>query len=79
MTSGATDAALVARAEASGLASRADLTVANDLTTVRDGRHVVHLVRAGEPPETLGPRPDLADAVVARVFDLAASPGRAPA
>ena len=43
--------------------NRADLTVANDLQTLRDGRHTVHLVRPGAAAETLGPGDDLADGV----------------
>lgn len=64
--------ALIVAAEAACLTNRADLTVANDLQTLREGRHTVHLVRPGHPPETLGPGASLADDLVARVFTLAA-------
>jgi phosphopantothenoylcysteine synthetase/decarboxylase len=62
---------LIRQAEAACLINRADLTVANDLQTVRANRHTVHLVRPGVPPETLGPGDDLADRLVDRVFEQA--------
>ena len=49
--------------------NRADLTVANDLQTLKQGRHTVQLVRPGQPTESLGPDPSLADRLVERVFD----------
>jgi phosphopantothenate-cysteine ligase len=60
---------LIRNAEAACTINRADLTVANDLQTLVAGRHTVHLVRPGHPPETLAPGPDLADRLVARVFE----------
>ena len=48
------------------------MTVANDLQTVREKRHTVHLVQPGVPPETFGPGDDLAERLVERVFGLAA-------
>lgn len=62
---------LIREAEAACLMNRADLTVANDLQTLRAGRHTVHLVRPGHPLETLEPGETLADRLVARVFALA--------
>ena len=62
---------LIRQAEAACLVNRADMTVANDLQTLREGRHTVHLVQPGDPAETLGPGDDLADRLVERVFDLA--------
>ncbi|SIO14897.1 phosphopantothenate-cysteine ligase [Singulisphaera sp. GP187] len=62
---------LLAEAEAACLANRADLTVANDLQTLRDGQHTVHLVRPEHPPETLQSGGTLADRLVDRVFALA--------
>ncbi len=62
---------LIRQAEAACLVNRADVTVANDLQTVREKRHTVHLVQPGIAPETLGPGDDLADRLVARVFGLA--------
>jgi phosphopantothenoylcysteine synthetase/decarboxylase len=73
LLSGASEAALVEAAELSGRRNRADLTVANDLSTLRDGRHTVHLVRPGAPAETLPPGPDLAERLVDRVFALRAA------
>jgi phosphopantothenate-cysteine ligase len=60
---------LIHQAEAACTINRADLTVANDLQTLVAGRHTVHLVRPGHPAEALGPGPDLADRLVARVFE----------
>lgn len=65
--------ALIRHAEAANAVNRADLTVANDLQTVRAGRHTIHLFRPGHPPETLGPDPSIADRLVDRVFDWASS------
>ena len=63
---------LIRQAEAAGQINRADLTVANDLQSLVAGRHRVHLVRAGHPPETLEPCDDLADRLVSRVLEWAA-------
>jgi phosphopantothenate-cysteine ligase len=63
---------LIHQAEISGRTNRADLTVANDLQSLVAGRHTVHLVRTGYPPETLEPGADLADRLVARVLEWAA-------
>jgi phosphopantothenate-cysteine ligase len=62
---------LIRQAEAACLVNRADVTVANDLQTVREKRHTVHLVQPGAPPETFGPGEDLADRLVERIFGLA--------
>jgi phosphopantothenate--cysteine ligase len=63
---------LIRRAQAACRDNRADLTVANDLESLRQGQHTVHLVRPGHEPETLGPGVDLADRLVARVMAWAA-------
>ena len=66
---------LIVRAEAACRGNRADLTVANDLQTLRQGRHTIHLVRPGHDPETLDPGNDLAERLVARVVNwIARSP-----
>jgi phosphopantothenate-cysteine ligase len=62
------EAELIRQAEAACRTNRADLTVANELQPLRAGRHTVHLVRPGHPPETLPPGDDLADRLVDRVF-----------
>jgi phosphopantothenate-cysteine ligase len=59
---------LIREAEAACLTNRADLTVANDLQTVRAGQHTIHLVRVGHAPETLAPGDDLAERLVSRVY-----------
>ena len=71
LTSGATADDLIARARRSGEATRADLTVANDLQPYREGRHTIHLVRPGRPVETLGPGGKLAGGLVDRVCEWA--------
>lgn len=68
LLSGATPLELIRRATSACVANRADLTVANDLQTLRAGRHTIHLVRPGFEAETLGPGPDLAERLVARIF-----------
>ena len=65
---------LVRRAEVACRDNRADLTVANDLQTLREGQHTVHLVRPGNDSETLEPGPDLAERLVARVLIWANKP-----
>jgi phosphopantothenate-cysteine ligase len=70
---------LIRRAAESCTANRTDLTVANDIATLTAGRHTIHLVRPGRDAETLGPRRDLADALVERVFEWAALARATPA
>lgn len=62
---------LIREAEVACVTNRADVTVANDLRTLLEGRHTVHLVRPGHPAETFGPGPSLANDLVERVFTLA--------
>jgi phosphopantothenoylcysteine synthetase/decarboxylase len=69
---------LIRTAASACMTNRADLTVANDLETLRAGRHTVHLVRPGHDTETLSPGADLADRLVARIFDWAAEPRPTP-
>ncbi|WP_435008133.1 phosphopantothenoylcysteine decarboxylase [Tundrisphaera lichenicola] len=76
LLSNATEAELIRRAEQAGQVNRADLTVANDLRTVREGRHVIHLVRVGRPTETFGPDDSIADRLVERAFAWASARGR---
>jgi phosphopantothenate---cysteine ligase (CTP) len=71
LLSRATEADLVREAEAACLANRADATVANDLQTVRAGRHAIVLVRPGFPAERIGAGEDMAERLVDRVFKLA--------
>lgn len=71
LLSRASQSELIRKAEAACLTNRADLTVANDLQTLRHDRHTVHLVRPGHSPETLEPGPTLAERLVDRVFTLA--------
>ena len=68
LLSQASEAELIRQAEAAGITNRADLTVANDLQTVRAGRHVIHLVRPGHPIETFGPDEPIAERLVERSF-----------
>ena len=72
LTSGASPAESIRIALDACLLNRVDLTIANDVSTLRSG-HVVHLVRPGFEAETLGPADDLADRVVERVLEWAAS------
>jgi phosphopantothenate-cysteine ligase len=72
LLSGATKPELIRQAEEACRVNRADLTVANDLGTVKAGRHTIHLVRTGEPVESYGPPDDIAEQLVDRAFTWAA-------
>ena len=73
LLSRAGDARLIAAAEDATRVNRADMTVANDLQTLRDGRHTIHLVRPGHPTETFGPPEPIAERLVERVMTWAAT------
>jgi phosphopantothenate-cysteine ligase len=79
LLSHATRDELIRRALVACRENRADLTVANDIQTLRAGRHTIHLVRAGREPETLDPGADLAERLVARVMAWAAANPAPPA
>jgi phosphopantothenate-cysteine ligase len=64
---------LIGRAESACRINRADLTVANDLQSLRQGRHMLYLVRPGAAHETLEPGDDLADRLVARILTWASA------
>jgi phosphopantothenoylcysteine synthetase/decarboxylase len=68
LLSGVTSQELIRAARRACRANRAQLTVANDLELIRQGRHTLHLVRPGAEPETLEPGDDLAERLVDRVF-----------
>jgi phosphopantothenate-cysteine ligase len=68
LLSGAPADELIRRAEEACRVNRADLTVANDLRTLRQGKHTLHLVRPGAEAETLEPGDDLADRLVAWIL-----------
>ena len=72
LLSNAPEAELIRQAREACLTNRADLTVANDLKTVRAGRHTIHLVRPGQPTETYGPEDSIAERLVDRAFAWAA-------
>ncbi|MFO0953642.1 MAG: phosphopantothenoylcysteine decarboxylase [Isosphaeraceae bacterium] len=71
LLAGSTTEELIGRAERACVDSRADVTVANDQRTLREGRHTVHLVRPGRPAETFGPGERMADDVARRLTELA--------
>jgi phosphopantothenate-cysteine ligase len=75
LLSGADPGKLIGRAEDVLSEARADLVVGNDLTTLKGGRHTLHLVRQGHDPETLEPGVDLAERLVARIFAWARRAG----
>jgi phosphopantothenate-cysteine ligase len=52
LLSGVPESTLIATALQACRVNRADLTVANDLSSLRDGRHTIHLVRPDHPVET---------------------------
>jgi phosphopantothenate-cysteine ligase len=66
LLSGADEATLIETARKAGTENRSDLTVANDMATLRQGRHTIHLVRDVDPTETYSESP--ADKLVERVL-----------
>ncbi|WP_435019547.1 phosphopantothenoylcysteine decarboxylase [Tundrisphaera sp. TA3] len=74
LLSGVPTAELIRQAEIATRTNRADLTVANDLSTVRSGRHAIHLVQPGRPVATVEPPDDIAEALVDRVFEALPRP-----
>lgn len=73
LLSGVSESELVAAAVASGIRSRADLVVANDLSQYRSSGHVIHVVRPPDPTPlcTLGRDGDPARELVEVVLELA--------
>ena len=74
---GSTREELIATARRAMTTTRADLTVANDLVELRQGRHTIHLVEAepDRPVETIGPERDQPGRLAERVADLVARRG----
>lgn len=72
LLSGATTAELIETARRACRTNQADLTVANDQSTVRSGRHTIHLVRPEGPVESFGPEDDIAARLVDRALHWAA-------
>ncbi len=75
LLSGVPEPELIAEAERACEVNRADLTIANDMTTVREGRHTVHLVRPGHPAERIGPGLDMPTQVLRRTLEFLAERG----
>ena len=71
LLSNASNEELIRQARAGCRANRADLTVANDLATLRAGNHTIHLVRPDHPIETFGPDGSIAERLVDRVLTWA--------
>jgi phosphopantothenate--cysteine ligase len=71
LLSGVSEDVLIREAQDACRVNRADLTVANDLQTLRAGRHRIHLVRPGQPVETFGPDEAIAEKLVERSFSWA--------
>ncbi len=76
LMSGVETPKLIRNAEQACRVNRADVTVANELSNLREGRHTVHLVRPGHAPETFGPSAEMAALMVKRVFELASEKQR---
>lgn len=68
LLSRASTSELIAAAHAACLTNQANLTVANDLQTLRQGRHTIHLVRPGESTETYSDGDSIAQRLVDRVW-----------
>jgi phosphopantothenate-cysteine ligase len=73
LLSRARPADLIREAQAACRVNRADLTVANDLQTIRAGAHTIHLVRPGHPTETIGPGQEPAERLVERTMAWSAA------
>jgi phosphopantothenate-cysteine ligase len=73
LMSGASDSQLIEKAHVANRINRSDVTVANDLEAVRAGRHTIHLVRADQGVETLGPDPRLSEKLAERLAAYAAA------
>lgn len=69
LLAGATTEQLIAAAQQAGRENRSDVTVANDLRPLRQGNHIIHLVRDGRPVETYGAAENPAERLVERVFE----------
>ncbi|HWE35971.1 MAG TPA: phosphopantothenoylcysteine decarboxylase [Isosphaeraceae bacterium] len=70
LLSGVPESTLIATALQACRANRADLTVANDLDSLRAGRHTIHLVRPDHPVETCSGA-EVAEWLVDRCFSWA--------
>lgn len=68
LLAGASDEALIEAARESGRVNRSDVTVANDLRTLRQGQHTIYLVRDGHPVERYQPVDLPARRLIERTF-----------
>jgi phosphopantothenate-cysteine ligase len=68
LQSGVSEESLIGEAREACAINRADLTVANDLQTLKAGRHRIHLVRPGQPTLSYGPDEPIAERLVERSF-----------
>lgn len=62
---------LIETARKACIINRVDVTLANDLTLYRAGKHTVHLVQADRPAETFAPDPDMPNQLTMRILELA--------
>jgi phosphopantothenate-cysteine ligase len=73
LLSGSTREDLITAAQDSCRVNRSDATVANDLTSLREGRHEVLLVPSRGPVEPFGPGDDMAARLASRLLERALS------
>lgn len=71
LLSGSSHAELIDAALETCAINRTNVTIANDLTSLREGRHEVFLVRPAGAVERFAPGPDMADQVCGRLLELA--------
>jgi phosphopantothenate-cysteine ligase len=71
LLSGSTHENLITAAQDSCRVNRSDATIANDLTSLREGRHEVLLVPSRGPAEAFGPGDDMAAQLASRLLDCA--------
>lgn len=69
LLAGASEVELIEAATEATRENRSDVTVANDLRPLRQGNHIIHLVREGKPVETYSAAENPAQRLVERVLE----------
>jgi phosphopantothenoylcysteine synthetase/decarboxylase len=69
LLAGASEEELIEAAQQATRENRSDVTVANDLRPLRQGNHIIHLVREGQPIETYAAAENPAKRLVERVLE----------
>jgi phosphopantothenate-cysteine ligase len=75
LLSGSSREELIDAAHEACRTNRSNATIANDLASIREGRHEVVLVTASGTVQRFGPGDDMADGVAGRLLELATAAG----